>query len=124
VTVESGDAIFIRSGLDARESAEGVSTSEAREGVLSEVIPWLHRREVAVYSGDCIERLPSGFHDLPTPLHQIGMSAMGLALLDNIDAERLAEACRRFGSYQFLVVVAPLRLPRATGSAVNPLAIF
>jgi len=124
VNVESGDAIFVRSGLDVRESTNGVSTSDEREGVLPEVIRWLYGREVAVYSGDCIEMLPSGFQNLPTPLHQIGMSAMGLALLDNIDAERLAEACTRFGRKDFLLVVAPLRLPRATGSAVNPLAIF
>ena len=124
VLVESGDAIFVRSGLDVRESINGVSNAASREGVLPEVIPWLHAREVAVYSGDCIEQQPSGFDDLPTPLHQIGMAAMGLMLLDNVDTEVLAEACKRNGRNDFLLVAAPLRLPQATGSPVNPLAIF
>jgi kynurenine formamidase len=123
VRVESGDAIFLRSGIKVRMTRE-TAPAGVREGVLPEVISWIHRREVAVYSGDCIERLPSGFPKLPMPLHQIGLGAMGLMMLDNIDAEQLADACRTFGTYEFLLVVAPLRLPGATGSAVNPLAIF
>ena len=123
VTVESGDAIFVRTGLDLREREEGVD-DEVREGLLSEVIPWLHQREIAVYSGDCIEQMPSGFDQLPMPLHQIGLAAMGLYILDFPDVERLKEACAAHGRREFLLVAAPLRIPGGTGSPVNPLAIF
>ncbi len=123
IRVESGDAVFLRSGIQVRMTKEPAPDG-VREGILPDVIPWIHEREVAVYSGDCIEQLPSGFPRLPMPLHQIGLGAMGLAMLDNVDAEQLAEACRAFETREFLLVVAPLRLPGATGSAVNPLAIF
>ena len=122
--VGSGDAVFIRSGQALREHEEGPIGEGGREGVLAEVVPWLHDREVAVYSGDCIERMPSGYERVPMPLHQIGMVAMGLAILDCADCERLADVCRSRGRYTFCVCVAPLRVPGGSASAVNPLALF
>jgi len=123
VHVGRGDAIFVRSGQVLRERAEGPIGDGPREGLLAEAVPWLHAREVAVYSGDCIERLPSGYRRVPMPLHQLGMAAMGLAILDCADCERLAELCRAIGRHEFCVAVAPLRIPGGTGSAVNPIAI-
>jgi hypothetical protein len=38
--------------------------------------------------------------------------------------EDLARVCEEEGRWEFLVVLAPLRLPRATGSPINPIAIF
>jgi hypothetical protein len=122
--VGRGDAIFVRSGQALRERAEGPIGDGPREGLLAEVVPWLHEREVALYSGDCIERMPSGHERVPMPLHQIGMVAMGLAIMDCADCERLAESCRRLGRFEFCLVVAPLRVPAGTASAVNPIALF
>jgi hypothetical protein len=122
--VGRGDAIFVRSGQARRAVAEGPLPEVPREGLLAECVPWLHAREVAVYSGDCIERMPSGCRRVPMPMHQIGMVAMGLAIMDCADCERLAEACRMYGRHDFCVVVAPLRVPGGTASAVNPLALF
>jgi hypothetical protein len=58
------------------------------------------------------------------PLHQIGLARMGLCILDCPDLETLADACRRHGRNDFLLIVAPLKIPGGTASAVNPLAIF
>jgi kynurenine formamidase len=124
VTVAPGDAVFVRTGHDLREAAEGWHGDAVREGVLPEVIPWLRDRDVAVYSGDCIEQLPSGYAELPLPLHQIGMVALGLAVLDIPDLEVLRTACQQHERSAFLLVVAPLRIPGGTASPVNPLAIF
>jgi kynurenine formamidase len=122
--VGRGDAIFVRSGQERRRRAEGPLPEAPREGLRAECVPWLHAREVAVYSGDCIERMPSGCERVPMPLHQIGMVAMGIAIMDCADCERLAEACRAYGRHDFCLVVAPLRVPGGTASAVNPLALF
>ena len=122
--VHEGDAIFVRSGIgpDPRWSiAESVGR---RPGVLPEVIPWLYDRGVAVYSGDCVEQLSFAGDNGEMPLHEVGLSAMGLVMLDNPNVEVLRQACRRYGRQEFLLVVAPLRIPGATGSAVNPLAVF
>ena len=91
---------------------------------MAECLPWLHDREVAVYSGDCIERIPLPYTSLTGPLHQIGLASMGLALLYNVELEELTATCRELERYEFLVVYAPLRIPGGTGSPVNPVCIF
>ena len=122
VTIGPGDAIFVRSGLDVREQLEGVS--EQREGVLPEILSFLHERDIAIYSGDCIERIPSDYPTLPMPFHQVGMAMMGLWFLDNPDIEVLATACRNHATFEFTLVIAPLNHPGGSASAVNPIAIF
>ena len=49
---------------------------------------------------------------------------MGMPILDNADFEALAAACADAGRWEFQFVVAPLVIPRGTGSPVNPLAIL
>jgi len=124
--VRAGDAIVVRSGHDARAAQEGDTHDDAapHEGVTADVLPWLHDRSVAIYSGDCIEQRPSGHPSVPMPLHEVGMVAMGLCLLDAPDVERLAAACASRGRSTFALVIAPLIVPGGTASAVNPLAIF
>lgn len=122
--VQPGDAVMVRTGLQRRVASGGQDTPELREGLLPDTIPWLHERDVAVYSGDCIERMPSGYEGIPLPLHQVGMVAMGLWFLDNPDVEALRDACERFGSSVFALVVAPLAVSGGTASVVNPLALF
>jgi kynurenine formamidase len=122
--VESGDVVVVRSGVDRREALHGFGPVEPREGLLPDAVLWLHEREVAVFSGDCIERLPSGYPRVPLPLHQIGLVAMGLMILDATDVESLRDLCREEGRNDFLFVASPLRLPGGSGSPVNPLVLF
>jgi kynurenine formamidase len=49
---------------------------------------------------------------------------MGLSLLDNVAVEVLADHCAATRTHEFLFVAAPLRIRGATGSTVNPLAVF
>jgi kynurenine formamidase len=123
VRVGRGDAIFVRVGLAKRLDGEG--GADAREvGLTVDAVPWIHDREVAVFSGDCIEQLPSPYPRLRMPLHEIGLPAMGLVIVDNADVEHLAARCREQRRYTFLVALSPLRYEGATGSPVNPLVVF
>ncbi len=49
---------------------------------------------------------------------------MGLWLLDNVNTQVLADACERFGRWSFLFSCPVLPLDGATGSPVNPIALF
>jgi kynurenine formamidase len=60
----------------------------------------------------------------PIPVHQCCLVGMGVHLLDNLELGRLAAACAERKRWEFLFQVAPLRIERATGSPVNPLALF
>ncbi len=122
--VRRGDAVIVRVGLSARETVEGREDPSVRAGLMPECIPWLHEREVAVFSGDCIEMIPLPYSRIPMPLHQIALGSMGMPFIDATELEELAAICRELGRYEFLLTVAPLRLIGGTGSAVNPICTF
>ncbi len=49
---------------------------------------------------------------------------MGMLISDSLQLEDLAKACAEERRFEFMVVGLPLRLPGATGSPWNPIAIF
>ena len=124
VTVGTGDAVLVRTGRAIRELSADPATPQRRAGLDVDAVRWLHRREAALYGGDCIERFPSPHPEMALPLHELGLAAMGLALLDWPDVEALLAACREEARSDFLLMVAPLRIPGGTASAVNPLCVF
>ncbi|GAA2454658.1 cyclase family protein [Streptomyces macrosporus] len=124
VRVERGDALFVRVGLDVLQSATGFRDVSERAGLDARCVEWFHRREIAVFGGDCVEKIPYPSARFPLPLHQIGLASMGLVLLDWPEVEELGTVCEELGTWEFLATVAPLPLPRGTGSAVNPLCVF
>jgi kynurenine formamidase len=125
VRVGRGDALLLRTGNALRIRREGSTAGGARAGFHAACLPWLHEREVALIGADTAqEMIPSGYAEMPNPVHIVGIVAMGLWLLDNCDLEALAEACRRLGRFEFCFLLSPLRLQGVTGSPVNPLALL
>ena len=49
---------------------------------------------------------------------------MGVHLLDYLQFEDLARRCETERRWEFLFMVAPLRVVGGTGSPVNPIAMF
>ena len=49
---------------------------------------------------------------------------MGMPILDNCDLEELSQAAQQRKRWDFLITTSPLAVPGATGSALNPTAIF
>ena len=66
---------------------------------------------------------PSGYA-LPLPVHIIGITAMGLWLIDNMQLEDATATAERLKRWTFQFVLSPLRVIGGTGSPANPLAIF
>ena len=58
------------------------------------------------------------------PVHVLAINALGLHLLDFLQFEELVSVCEDEKRWTFLCVIAPLRLEAATGSPVNPIAVF
>jgi kynurenine formamidase len=126
--VEEGDVLLISTGRDARRAALGPwdPVGVGLAGLHPECIPWLHERRIAVLGADGVsDPFPaSEVPGWPIPVHQCCLVAMGVHLLDNLALAELADACAARRRSEFLFVVAPLRVAGATGSPVNPLAIF
>jgi hypothetical protein len=45
-------------------------------------------------------------------------------VIDNCDLEALSRECAARNRWEFLAVIAPLRLKNTTGSPLNPIAVF
>jgi kynurenine formamidase len=86
---------------------------------------FLAERQVAVLGSDGNnDTAPSTTEGVAFPVHVLGINAMGLHLLDYLRFEDLVQLCEQENRWSFLCVIAPLRLPAATGSPVNPIAIL
>ena len=127
VTIGKGDVLLLRTGqLGERERSGGVDVARSgSSGPLPEVLPLVHEREVAVLGSDTgNDVVPTGYEKFTNPVHQVGIVGMGLWILDNAWLDDLAEECKRRNRWEFAISISPLRIPNATGSPVNPVAIF
>ncbi len=122
VKVQSGDVLLVRYGNHRRAKEAPQSTGGA--GMQAASIPWLHQREIALLGSDGAQEVSSGYRNLMMPVHQIGIVAMGLWLLDNANLEDLAQTCARLGRWEFMLTINALRVQYGTGSPVNPVATF
>jgi kynurenine formamidase len=135
--VEDGDILLVRTGRQRRTAQLGpvANPMEGLAGLHAGALPWLHQRGVAVLGSDGVsDVLPSGMGEgstgvnatgmLRQPVHTGAIVYMGLHLMDNAQLDEVALACQERRRWEFLLTIAPLRLPTATGSAVNPIALF
>jgi kynurenine formamidase len=127
VRVAAGDILVVRTGYYARRLAEGpVHPLQAGSpGPHAALLPWLRERGVAMWGSDTHNDVtPTPYPAMGSPFHIGALVGLGLWLIDNMNLEDLARACEARNRWEFLLTLAPLRLRNATGSPVNPIALF
>ncbi|MGW1500202.1 cyclase family protein [Streptomyces mirabilis] len=124
--VGRGDILLVRVGHRRRREELGPwDVAAARAGLHPTAMEFVADREVAVLGSDGNnDTAPSAVRGVAFPVHVLAVHGLGLHLLDYLRFEDLAPICAQEGRWSFLCVIAPLRLPAATGSPVNPLAIL
>jgi kynurenine formamidase len=126
LTVGDGDLLLVRVGHRRRRAHLGPwDAAAARAGLHPRAVPFAAERRVAMLGSDGNnDTAPSVATTVEFPVHVLAIQVMGLQLLDYLQLEELATQCADRGSWAFLCVVAPLRLPTATGSPINPIAVL
>jgi kynurenine formamidase len=126
VNVGTGDLLFVRVGHRRRRAELGPwDVSASRAGLHPAAIEYLADRQVAALGCDSnSDTAPTLVTGVDFPVHVLAINALGMHLLDYLQFEDLAGVCESVGRWSFLCAIAPLRLPRATGSPVNPIAIL
>ncbi|HLF77312.1 MAG TPA: cyclase family protein [Dehalococcoidia bacterium] len=124
--VEEGDILLVRTGQLRRRIIEGPAPgSLGSTACQAACLPLFHERGIAVLGSDTGNDVrPTPYTKVIQPIHQVGITAMGLWILDNANLEDVAQACRQRNRWQFMVTIGPLRLHNTTGSPVNPIAVF
>jgi kynurenine formamidase len=133
ITPRPGDAVIIRSGYEPYWRAQDHGPGfEHVAGVHASCVEFLHQRDASLLVWD-FQDAPTEDQGIPNPspsspialhVHHIVLPYMGMPIVDNADLEALARTCAELGRWEFQLVVAPLNVPGATGSPVNPLAVF
>jgi hypothetical protein len=124
-TVGPGDAVVVHVGRAERLLADDVpDVPVPRAGLHLDALPWLRERDVAVFLGDCTERLPPEEVAIPLPLHQIASVVMGLCMIDGALTSELVHTCRALDRSEFLLCCTIPEIPGATGFPVNPICLF
>ena len=126
VKIESGDCVLLRTGRWKRVAEKGpLNLNVAAPGLYASCAKWLKERNIALLGSDVVQDVrPSRVEGVSQPIHQLLLVAMGTPLFDNCELEAAAERAAALRRSTFLMTVAPLRVPGATGSPFNPLAIF
>lgn len=129
VKLGEGDILLFRTGHHRRRLEMGPWNNgydgDGKAGLHVTALPLIHERKVAVFlpDGDG-ETVPSQVEGIAYPIHLLQIVAMGLICADSLQFEELVKVCEEEKGWEFMVVACPLRLPGATGSLFNPIAIF
>src|SRR5262249_22522910 len=122
--VQPGDVVLIRTGRWALRAAKGPSLDQLA-GLHATCARWLKQRDAVILGSDAASDVrPSRVEGVRQPIHILVLVAMGMRILDNVDLEAVGEACAQRRRWEFLLTTAPLAVPGATGSALNPIAVF
>lgn len=126
VHIQSGDAVFVRTGRWAYRAAKGPwDIGSHAAGLYASCARWLKQRDVAVLGSDSShDAAPSGIPGVSFPVHQLLIVAMGMPLFDQCDLEVLAKAAASRNRWTFLFTAAPVRVTGGTGGPINPIATF
>ena len=122
VQVGKGDLLLVRVGHRRRRDELGPwDVARTRAGLDPRAVRFLAERRVAALGSDSNnDAAPSTTPGVAFPVHVLAVQALGLHLLDYLQFEELLPLCEQLDRWSFLCVVAPLRVPGATGSPVNP----
>ena len=73
-------------------------------------------RQIAALGSDGNnDTAPSAVAGVDFPVHVLAINALGVHLLDYLSLHELSEVCAANQRWSFLSVIAPLRMPTATG---------
>jgi kynurenine formamidase len=130
VKIKDRDVLVLRTGWLERFYEEGPDAifedfDEPGLTYSRELCDWFHETEVPLFATDTIanEQTTSETTGTRIPLHGTLLRDQGVVFNEIVFLDDLAADCATDDKYDFLYVAAPLKIVRATGSPVNPLAI-
>jgi len=101
VRIESGDAVFVRTG-PWRRIAEKGPVNRQMPGLYAFRVKWLKQRDIALFGKDGVQDVrPTRVEGVDQPVHLLFLVAMGTPLSDNCDLEALSQAAAQRRRWTF-----------------------
>ena len=122
ITVRPGDAVLIHTGHGSLWMVDNESYGNGAPGIGIEAAAWLAERKIALVGADTwgTEVAPSPRSGAVMDVHQYLIVRHGIYNVENLDLAPLVSR----GVHEFAFILSPLKLKGATGSPVNPIAVF
>lgn len=126
-SIRPGDALIVRTGRWSTppQVKEPGDKYGKLSGLDDSAMDWIEAHDISLLATDGPgDNFPAVLSCCPRPVHVRCLAYLGVHILHNLDLEELSTACAELNQSQFMFVVAPLRIPRGTGSPVTPVAIL
>jgi hypothetical protein len=125
VALQPGDTVYISFGRLGVAASDAVLGQTRTSGLGIECAEWLaSMRPSVIVTDEGLDCFPSEVGGQSVPWHLLVLTVLGIPLVDRASLTALSATARELGRWEFLSVIAPLPIPAASGSPVNPLAIF
>ena len=120
-----GDTLYFSFGRTGVADSSQQLGSSPTSGLSIECAEWVSSvHPTAIVTDEGLDGAPSEVEGQPVPWHLLVLTVLGIPLIDRAMLATLSSTCRELGRWEFMSVLAPLPIPRASGSPLNPLAIF
>ena len=124
IKIRRGDAVLIRSGWPKfwSDPEKFVGLSGGAPGLDERAAVWLAEQKIRITGGETIayECIPPGQGHALLPVHKVFLVDHGIYLIEVLNLTALAAE----KVWEFLFVMAPIRVMGATGVPVRPLAVI
>lgn len=124
IDLEAGDVLLIRTGWGRRfdDGEAFIGKDTGTPGVGEAGAMWIAEHRVRATGADTIayEHVEAGKGTAVLPAHRVLIVRHSIYIIEALDLEALS----RDSIYEFVFIVAPLKLVGATGSPVRPLAVI
>jgi len=126
VEIKPGDILLFRTGWRKMFKAgnpEDFMSGEPGLGI--ECCEWVYSKEISAICSDnwAIEVIPGQDPGVTLPVHMVLIRDLGVTLGEILDFDELADDCAADGVYEFFFCCPPLKVTKAVGSPINPLAM-
>ncbi len=121
-----GDALIIRTGR-ALAPAEGRTASQKYgriAGLHHNAMGFIADSDLGLLGMDGSADTFPAVDDVRLPIHVLSLVHIGLHLVHNLALDELAARLADCGRSEFMLIVAPLKLPGGTGCPVSPVAVI
>ena len=129
-----GDAVLVRMGFEEYYAAHPDESPGwgPPGGLHASAIEFLYDTNAALLSWDMMEApgqdavIPNPLTTTPTMthIHALINPYMGMPMVDNAYFGQLARVCAEIGRWEVMYTLAPMIIVGATGSYVNPVAVY
>jgi kynurenine formamidase len=120
VVLRAGDSVLINTGFGQYFESDPAKYLGPHPGIGEESARWLAAKKIFLTGADQLT-FDAG---PPFPGHRILIAENGVHLVENLNLIELSSLLAERGSYEFVLVVNPVRLRGATGAPLNAFALL